>query len=144
MSKDLSANITKITKKYYKKKLVKDIKIFLKKKKKRSDNSVVKDTKIYQMKKNKSLLNIEKEIIKWEGTLYYNYNKLFCLCCGHIRYFLVWQNYLWMLLNVTMYAYLNLYCFKSHLLKIWASFQTYSGVCLLCAKTEVSIESHVR
>ena len=65
MSKDLSANITKITKKYYKKKkLVKDIKIFLNTKKKRSNNTVVKDTKFYQMKKNKSLLNIEKEIIK--------------------------------------------------------------------------------
>ena len=40
------------------KKLVKDIKVFLKKKKKKSDNMVVKDTKIYQKMK-KSWLSIE-------------------------------------------------------------------------------------
>ena len=41
-------------------KLVKDIKIFLKKKK--SDNMVVNDTKISQKMKTKSLLSIEKNI----------------------------------------------------------------------------------
>ena len=33
-------------------------------------------TKISQKMKNKSLLNIEKDIIKWEKTLYCNYKKL--------------------------------------------------------------------
>ena len=42
------------------KNLVKDIKIFLKKKK--SDNMVVNDTKISQKMKTKSLLSIEKNI----------------------------------------------------------------------------------
>ena len=45
MSKNLSANIIKKIKKDYKKKLVKDIKIFLKKEKKKSDNMVVNVTK---------------------------------------------------------------------------------------------------
>ena len=38
----------------------------------------------------------------------------------------------------------NLYCFKSHQLKIEANFQTYPGVCFLCGKKESSIEPHVR
>ena len=46
------------------KKLVKNIKIFLKKKKKKSSNMVVNVTKISQKMKNKSLLSIEKNIIK--------------------------------------------------------------------------------
>ena len=50
------------------KKIVKDIKIFLKKKKKKSDNMVVNITKIYQKMKNKNLLSIEK-------MPYYNYKK---------------------------------------------------------------------
>ena len=44
------------------KKLVKDIKIFLRKEKKKSKNMVVSDTKIYQKVKNKSLVSIEKNI----------------------------------------------------------------------------------
>ena len=51
-------NFKKI-KKDCKKKLVKDMKIFLKKKKKKSDNMV---TKVFQKMKNKSLLSIEKNI----------------------------------------------------------------------------------
>ena len=51
-------------KKTKKKKLVKDIKIFLKNKKKKSENMVVIVTKISQNMKNKCLLNIEKNIIK--------------------------------------------------------------------------------
>ena len=47
MSKDSSIKYYQDTKKVYKKELVKDIRIFLKKKKKR-DNKPVKDTKIYQ------------------------------------------------------------------------------------------------
>ena len=42
------------------KKLVKDIKVFLKKKKKRSSNMVVNDTKMYRKMKKKGLLSIEK------------------------------------------------------------------------------------
>ena len=57
-------NIIKITKKDYKEKLVKNIKIFLKKKKKRSSNVVVSIIKIYQNMENKSLLSIEKNIKK--------------------------------------------------------------------------------
>ena len=59
MSKNLSA-------KYYQKnkereqKLEKDIKIFLRKKKKKSDSVVVNITKISQKMKNRSLMNIEK------------------------------------------------------------------------------------
>ena len=45
------------------KKLVKDIKIFLKKKKKKSNNLVVNVTKISQEMKNKSWFGIEKNII---------------------------------------------------------------------------------
>ena len=46
------------------KKLVKDINIFLKKKKKISDNIVVNITNISQRMKNRTLLNIEKNIIE--------------------------------------------------------------------------------
>ena len=64
-------------KKDCKKKLVKDIKIFLKKKNKKSNNMVVNVTKISQRRKNESLLSIEKNIIEWEKTPYYNYKKVF-------------------------------------------------------------------
>ena len=47
-------------KKDYQKKLVKDIKVFLKKKKKKRENMVVNITKISQKMKTKSLLSIEK------------------------------------------------------------------------------------
>ena len=46
------------------KKLVKNIKVFLKKKKKKYHNMIVNDIKFYQKMKNKSLLSIEKNIIK--------------------------------------------------------------------------------
>ena len=55
---------------------MKDIKIFQKKKKKESNNMVMNVTKISQKMKSKSLLNIEKDIIEREKTLYYNYKKL--------------------------------------------------------------------
>ena len=42
--------------------LVKDIKVFLKKKMMKSNNMVVNDTKVYQKMKSKSLLGIEKNI----------------------------------------------------------------------------------
>ena len=47
-----------------KKKLLKDIKVFLRKEKKKSNHMVPNNTKIYQKMKNKSLLSIVKNIIK--------------------------------------------------------------------------------
>ena len=47
----------------YRKKLVKDIKVCLKKKKNKSNNIVMNNTKIYQKMKNKSLLSMEKNIM---------------------------------------------------------------------------------
>ena len=76
MTKALSAKYQKI-KKDYKKQLTKDVKIFLKNKKKKSGNIVVNVTKISQKMKNKSLLSIENNVIKRERTLYYNYKKVF-------------------------------------------------------------------
>ena len=56
--------------------LVKDIKVPLNKKKRKSDNVVEKDTKMYQKMKNKSQLNIEKSIVKqknWVVIIKRNY-----------------------------------------------------------------------
>ena len=65
MSKNLSAKYYQENKeRLQKKKLVKDIKIFLRKKKKKSDNTVRDNTKIYQKMKNKSLLSLEQNMIK--------------------------------------------------------------------------------
>ena len=52
--------IYKRTVKDYNKKLVKEIKIFLKNKKKKSNNMAINVTKIFQKLKNKSLFRIEK------------------------------------------------------------------------------------
>ena len=57
MSKDSSANYYQRTKKESKKKLVKDIKIFLKKRKAKSGNMVVNDIKIFLKMKNKGQLS---------------------------------------------------------------------------------------
>ena len=62
MSKILSAKYYLENKKDYRKKLPKDIKIFLKRKKKKNNNMAVTVTKISQKMKNKSLLSIEKNI----------------------------------------------------------------------------------
>ena len=65
ISKDSSAKHYEDNKERLKKRLVKEIKVFLrKKKKKRSDNMVMSDIKIYQKIKNKSWLNIEENITK--------------------------------------------------------------------------------
>ena len=64
MSKDSSGKYYQNKKERLQKKLVKDIKVFIKKKKKKSDNMVLSDTKIYQNMKNECLLIIEKNIIK--------------------------------------------------------------------------------
>ena len=77
MSKGSSTKYYQNKKERLQRKLLKDIKVFLKKKKKTSNNMVVKDTKIYNNMKNKSYLSIEKNIIKSEKTPYYNYKKLF-------------------------------------------------------------------
>ena len=67
MSKNLSAKYYKKNKeRLQKKKLVKNTKIFLKKKKKINDNMVVNVAKTSQKTKNKSLLSIEKNIIDKE------------------------------------------------------------------------------
>ena len=60
MSKNLSAKYYQENKERLQEKLVKDIKIFLKKKTKKSDNIVVNSTKISHLMKNNSFLSIEK------------------------------------------------------------------------------------
>ena len=55
---------------------MKNIKVSVRNKKKKSDNMVVSDMKIYQRMKNKSLLSIKKVIINEKKTPYYNYKKL--------------------------------------------------------------------
>ena len=62
MSKTLSSKYYQENKEKLQKKLVKDINIFMKKKKKKSHNMVVNVTKISQKMKNKSLLSIEKKL----------------------------------------------------------------------------------
>ena len=64
MSKTLSAKYYQKIKKDYKKKLMRNINIFLKKKKEKSHNMVVNVTKISQKMQNKSQLSIEKNVIK--------------------------------------------------------------------------------
>ena len=78
MSKVFSAKYYQENKDY-KRKLVKDVKIVLKKEKQncskegkeKSNNMVVNVTKISQKMKNKILLSIEKDIIEQEKLLYY-------------------------------------------------------------------------
>ena len=77
MPKTLSAKYYQENNERLQKKLVKDIKIFLEKKKNKSSNMVVNVTKISQKMKNKSLLSIEKSIIEREKTLYCNYKKVY-------------------------------------------------------------------
>ena len=64
MSKTLSAKYYQENKERLQKKLMKDIKMFLMKKKEKSNNMVANVTKIFQKMKNKSLLSIEKKIIE--------------------------------------------------------------------------------
>ena len=63
MPKNLSAKYYQENKERLQKKLVKDIKIFLKKKKK-NENMVVSITKISQKKKDISFLSLEKNMIE--------------------------------------------------------------------------------
>ena len=64
MSREESADIIKKTTKRFKKSLVKDIKILLKKEKTESENMVVNDIKNSQNMENKSKLSMEKNIMK--------------------------------------------------------------------------------
>ena len=64
MSREESADIIKKTTKRFKKSLVKDIKILLKKEKTEIENMVVNDIKISQNMENKSKLSMEKNIMK--------------------------------------------------------------------------------
>ena len=68
MYKNLLAKYYQGNKERLRKKLVKDIKIFLKKKKKKGTNMVVNVTKISQKMKNNSLLSKEKNI-QWERNV---------------------------------------------------------------------------
>ena len=73
---------TNLSAKYYQnketvqEKLVKDNKIFLRKKKKKSNDMVVNVTKISQEMKKINWLSIEKSIIELQKTLYYNYKAI--------------------------------------------------------------------
>ena len=77
MSKNLSAKYYQENKETLQEKLGKDNKIFLRKKKKESNNMVANVTKISQEMKKINWLSIEKSIIELQKTLYYNYKKLF-------------------------------------------------------------------
>ena len=79
MSKTISAKYYQENKERLQKKLAKDIKIFLKKKKEKTSDVAVNVTKISQKMKNKSLMSIEKNIIERVKTLYYDYKKYFNL-----------------------------------------------------------------
>ena len=57
MPKNLSAKYYQENKERLQKMLVKDIRVFLKKRKKKRDNMVVNDTKICQKMKNKGLMS---------------------------------------------------------------------------------------
>ena len=83
ISKNLLAKYYQENKERIQKLLAKDIKIFLKKKKKKSDNMIVNVTKGSQkMKKQKTkkntltLVEYKKNIVEWEKMLYYNYRKV--------------------------------------------------------------------
>ena len=77
MSRNWSAKYYQESKERLHKKLMKDIKVFLKEERKRNDNMVVNVTKTSQKMKNKSLLSIEKEYYRMKKMTYYNYQKLF-------------------------------------------------------------------
>ena len=71
MFKNLSVKYYQKNKERLQKELAKDIKIFLKNKKKKSDNMIMNVTKISQKMKNKNLLRIDQNIVEREKALYY-------------------------------------------------------------------------
>ena len=98
MPKSLTARYYQENKERLLKNLVKDIKFFLKKKKK-SNNLVMKVTKISQKIKNKSLLSIGKNIMEWERMLYYNYRKVFLKVFLKKNFHLWFCTYVWKVLS---------------------------------------------
>ena len=70
MSKNLSAKYYQENKERLQKKLVKDIKIFLKKKKKKSNNMAVNVTKMSQKKKKINYFSIEKNTLKEKKIIF--------------------------------------------------------------------------
>ena len=70
MSKNSLAKYYQNNKERLQKKLVKGIKVFLKKKKKNSNNMFINNIKIYQEMRNKSLLSTEKKKNKIKKNAY--------------------------------------------------------------------------
>ena len=75
MFRHLSAKRYQEYKERLEKNLGKGIKIFLKKKKQKSNNFVVNIPKISQKMQNKSLLSVGRNIAERERTRFYNYKK---------------------------------------------------------------------
>ena len=75
LSTNLSAKYYQENKGRLQTKLVIDMKIFPKRRKKKSKNMGI--TKFSQKRKNKRLLSIEKNIIEWEKMSYLTYEKVF-------------------------------------------------------------------
>ena len=88
---------------------MKDIKIFLKKKKKKSNNMFLNVTKISQKMKTISWLSIEKNIIEWEKPPYYNYKKVFQF------------RKLWFFFRNSMRNFVLCLCLKINLRNVWFS-----------------------
>ena len=85
--KNLSANYYPEHKERLQKEACQSIKIFLKKKKKKSSYMLMNIAKILQNMKSIKWMSIEKKYCKWEKTLFYNYKKVFYLrkFCFFIR-----------------------------------------------------------
>ena len=84
MSKNLSAKYYQENKERLQKKLVKDIKIFLKKKKKKSNNMAVNVTEMSQKKKKINYFSIEKNTLK-EKKLFFKLGSSFLKYKKNIR-----------------------------------------------------------
>ena len=72
MSTDSSAKYYEDNKERLQKKLMKDIKVFLGRKKKKSNNMIMSNTKIYQNMRNKSWLSLEKKVQNEKKMPHYN------------------------------------------------------------------------
>ena len=87
MSKNSSAQYYQHNKERLHKKFVKDTKVSLKKKIKKSNNMIVKDTKISQKMKSKTWLSIEKKYYKLVKACYSgNYGKLIYFALGFRKF----------------------------------------------------------
>ena len=93
--------------KYYQnneKRLLKDIKVFVKKKNKESNKMVAKGTKIYQKMQSKSWLSIKKTSNNEKKMCYYNYKKPF-----------LFRKFISFLMTSIINVFLSQFCFKSYL-----------------------------